>query len=514
MKKFNSFLLMLLLTYTANIAIAQHNCMVHEDNFQLPPNRSHFSGNGKCHTPKGNLHMLVIFVAIEGIEDIEGYDDWEYNKIPTWAQGESNELFDKSPTTIGNTKNLSLYYKKMSDNKFIVTGEVFPEQIILPTNTNNYQAICDEISRRYPDYNWSRFDNRTNYPNFASDNSVYEPDKNIDYVYFVFRRPDAAANGSTAASGLLKTLYTGSKETYTINSGHTANAASNDVKKHWVFFQHEFAHNLFNCPHYFGANSDAADGDYFYTSTGWGQMGGSQQIFDVSNAWERWWLDWIEPQEVTQNGKYQIKDYVTTHDAIRIPIPNTNPTEYLWIENHQFLDPLYDKKLFGHVKDITPGLYMYVTKLGANRNSVAEVNPHLTSATNSIKVLNRKGNREILWTGEYLYGSEVFESNIDNPISGQNVMQYIRSDFDNNGEILTYNGHGNYTSTSFINEMEDMWLEKINGVNEITWAMEGNGNDGFYEGDEIGLSGIIPILNYPEYNKHKVKLDPYNLSSG
>ena len=54
-----------------------------------------------------------------------------------------------------------------------------------------------------------------------------------------------------------------------------------------------------------------------------------------ANAWERWLLDWVDPQDVTRSGEYVLQDYATQADAIRIQLPGLE--EYM-AQFHQYLE--------------------------------------------------------------------------------------------------------------------------------------------------------------------------------
>ena len=87
------------------------------------------SVNGAIHTPRGNLHILIIYV---GFNDPNSHPDsyqtnlpgaqgtWLKDDIPNWAKGSSNWLFDNAPwiTIAGiGKKNLSKYYYEMSQGQ-------------------------------------------------------------------------------------------------------------------------------------------------------------------------------------------------------------------------------------------------------------------------------------------------------------------------------------------------------------------------------------------------------------
>ena len=88
------------------------------------------STNGWVHTPKGNMHILIIFVADMsavpsanyGIGNDPVYNPsniahWSPSLIPNWAMGSANYLLDETASTIGTHKNLSLFYREMSHGK-------------------------------------------------------------------------------------------------------------------------------------------------------------------------------------------------------------------------------------------------------------------------------------------------------------------------------------------------------------------------------------------------------------
>ena len=342
MKRLTTFLAL----FTTIFCSAQINYLPMPDNFcsnsissqSFSMTSTTSSTNGWVHTPKGNLHILIIFIKdlnnqptndFDGdpINDPNGY--WNPTLIPNWTMGASNQLLDETAATIGTNKNLSLFYREMSHGQFILTGDIFPE--LIPTATGTASQAIAYINSNYPGFNWSKYDKRTNHPNYSLDNSVSAPDGKIDYVVFIKRRtPSFWGHSTVGGSHTVTTNFSGSPVNFTIIHGHTAEECFNSSVHHHIFFKHEFAHNLYNSSHYLGANS-GSDGKYYYQYSGWGLMAAWHEQFDVANAWESWWLGWITAQEITTNGTYQIKDYITEGDAVRIPIPNTNG-EYLWID--------------------------------------------------------------------------------------------------------------------------------------------------------------------------------------
>ncbi len=479
---------------------------------------------GGVHTPKGDLHMLVIFVRYTNVDLMRGNRNWpdstQAGILPVFATGEPNNMFHHSAEDIGvvRAENLSDFYYTMSGGEFRVTGDMYPVQVpvrYIPERRGNFfsrqgemnQAAINWIAENDPEFDWSRYDNRTNQPQYRYDNSETTPDSILDYVILMHRAPGSTGMGASSNLGI-----PGSR--YRILNGHTGIKSYADKKHNWLYFKHEFAHNLFSCPHYLGANT--ADGDRYYTQKGWGLMAAWHAAFFTTNAWEAWWLGWLNVQEIDSSGTYQLRDYVTGRDAIRIRIPGTD--DFLWLENHQKIDP-WDEKMF--FKDpnqnhpqVLPGLYGYVVgSPGADREK-PELSPFNKSTVNFIRLLNGDGNHDWRFTGDSMntgyFRAPVMEKAALNPVSGQNPYQFLRADYDGDEKIGVGYSHGN--SDSGGKEQMDLWTERIDGENRLTIACTGDENDAFRPGMELSLSSSTPITSYPIYELAQDSLLPYVLT--
>ncbi|MDP5171612.1 MAG: hypothetical protein NWR72_15305 [Bacteroidia bacterium] len=479
---------------------------------------------GNVHTPKGDLHMLVIFVRYDNVDLMRNNKDWPdstgENALPKFARGEINDLFHIHPEDIATQRhqNMSDFYYTMSGGTFRITGDVYPVQVpveFIPERRNNFfarqaqmnQAAINWIAKHDPDFDWSKYDNRTNHPNYSQSNAGSAPDSILDYVVLMHRAPGSTGMGASSSLGI-----PGSR--YRIQDGHTGIKSYTNNKHNWLYFKHEFAHNLYSCPHYLGANS--ADGDRYYTQKGWGMMDAWHEPFFVANAWEAWWLGWIDAQEPQANGTFILKDYLTGRDAIRIQIPGTE--DYLWLENHQKID-LWDEKMF--FKDESQGqpqsakgLYAYVVGAPGADRSKPKLNPFSKKTVNFIKMMNAEGNFDWRFVGDSLntnyFLAPVMERVADNPVSGQNDFQFLRADYNRDGSIGVGGSHGN--SDSGGKEQMDLWAERIDGKDVLTIANSGDDKDAFQPGMEMGLSGKMPVTNYPIYDPAQDSLDFYVLS--
>lgn len=488
-----------------------------------------YSAYGDIHTPHGNLHILWIFVRFED-KDIFGRNaDWmdttAIGILPVMAKGgEINTLLDANPESLSqpnHIRNISDYFYQNSKGKFLITGDIFPCQVpvkYIPETANNFfsrqsqmnEAAVKWISTNYSNFDWSKYDKRKNYPRYAYDNSNSQPDSVLDYVVFIYRDGGATGMGN---SGNFKIPGT----PYTVTSGQTGIKAYFDAEHNWEYFKHEFSHNLFSCPHYMGANG--SDGDKFYLNQGWGVMSTTCAPFMTANAWEKWWLGWMDVQEPKTNGIYQIKDLTEGNDAIRIHIPGTQ--DYLWIENHQKINHWDDKLFFNGKSTLAPvqveypeiakGLYLYTTAEPAADRNKPSLSPFNTKHVNLFKMYNGEGNQDYVPTGDTIQGDyfpcPVWRKEKNNPFAGQNDFQGIRYDLLKNGNLAFKEIHGNTDGRAgqqyLVNALE------YGGKSSYGMNMCGDELDAYDIGDEIGLSGINPVLNYPTYNSKDQKLNPF-----
>lgn len=500
-------------------------------------NSSHLQSYwGGVHTPKDDLHLLVIFVGYNDLDSTwvpnPGWLTWPSNPsiLPEFARGDTNDLFNTDPSTISypNSKqNLSEFYYTVSGGEFRVTADIYSEQVIVDYDTRDSgysvmnKAALTWIANNDTAFDWSKYDNRENWPNFEQDNSTSVSDGVLDYVVFIHR-----ANGNSGIATPIHQIgpnfdIPGTSYSVQARGGHTSIFSTPIIKDRWKFFQHEFAHNLYSAVHYFGANGVVAH--YYYTQFGWGMMSNTNPQFFVPNAWERWWMDWIDTvTTVTINSAdsiFTLSDHMQTGDAIRILIPNSD-SQFVWLENHQKIHD-WDKKYFFNDftdgdPDLGTGIYGYIPSQSYRSRS----NPKTGFRSNAIKILNAEGNWDMKPTSRLLtIGSKdvTVYSRIDriaNPISGNNATQGVPFDGINTNTadgIISLNTAGDNGGDT---ERGAIRAEEIQtaGNDVKTEAFTGDLNDAFTVGDKIGLSGILPISTYQRYDDIAEKIDPTILS--
>jgi hypothetical protein len=154
--------------------------------------------NGKVFTPKGDIRALIICAGFG-----EPYDSWTCpnwpagtNTLPNWANNPeymySNYSDFNTYASSNHNRNFSRYYYEMSGQQFRFLAEVFPNRInIDPTNVESWAAanrkVLDNMKNQYPNFDWSPYDNRENYPDFTFDNSITSADSVVDFLIIVYR---------------------------------------------------------------------------------------------------------------------------------------------------------------------------------------------------------------------------------------------------------------------------------------------------------------------------------------
>ncbi|MGB1296359.1 MAG: hypothetical protein ACPG6V_12855, partial [Flavobacteriales bacterium] len=163
------------------------------------------------------------------------------------------------------------------------------------------------------------------------------------------------------------------------NTGYTLSSGDGKRSESFVcMFLHEIAHKLYDAPHYNGANG-AIGCYFFYPDAAYGMMNPTNFTNLSANGWERWALGWINLNKNNPdfyqsidsiNGNthsFLIRDFVSTGDAIRLPIPHY-PGQFLWLENHQNYSKVergpYTGQVLTNTGDEVPklesGIYAYI----------------------------------------------------------------------------------------------------------------------------------------------------------
>jgi len=513
----------------------------HEPN--LRSTGSSFSGNGEDFTPKGDLKILVICAGFgDPYDSSHYYHGWDNapGALPDMLLDKSTFYSDTADfTTYANAnhiKNISRFYYEMSNKKFRLIANVYPQRInINAAGASSYSTlnrrVIEKMEQVDPNFNWGQYDSRKNAPLYQEDASVYAPDNKPDYVVIFYRYtpgmptpgPSFVGWGGGTASSYLSGI---SKQVYTDyqfdNCGFSVSHSA-----FYELFVHEVAHTLFDCPHYSYAN--AIVGKYFYGRYGWGMMNlFGTTPFPCALGWERWYLNWIEnivannvPADIqnasnlTPSGEYVLRDFVTTGDMIRIKIPNPGGrNQCLWLENHQGIS-IFDIRNYSIDGCGNPfpqslkGVTAYIESINDDRDNPGDFT--FENGANAVKWFHPKGNFDYVFD---FPGSQVCQSYNNmvynarevapDPIGGQSRVEAIRADL-NNDNVIYVNTHPNHASPR--NEWADIW--KRNNV--YTYDCMGH-EIAFQSGQKLSMSSNPCLTNMPLYQSLSNRMDPFVLN--
>lgn len=486
---------------------------------------------GEAFTPNGDLRVLIICAGFGVPYDNYVCGNWATGStsLPDWINDKSTFYDDTTDfenySYLSNKTNVSRFYYEMTKQKFRLIADVYPQRVnIDATGATSWSDLTKKVFVKMksddPDFDWSPYDNRTNYPNFQYDGSASSPDMKPDYVIIMFRyndgwgsKPVSTMSKWSGSQGGYAALYAPSSFSYNNYSflsicGYTHCSGTSSP---FGLFIHEVAHNLFDCPHYAMANSIV--GNYFYGQQGgWGMMN-LGYVFCSAIGWERWYLDWINLESngvssdiqsvsnLPSNGEFILRDHITTGDVIRVKLNNgSGSNQYLWLENHAG-SSIFDDRGWDDNDDCSntfpsspTGLVAYVESINDDKSTISIFG----SGANGIKYIHPSGNFDYsyiltpysdncLWDNLVTNFTEV-ESN---PISGQSRIEMIRSDFNSNDSIYL-----NLETNSTNSHNEQLWVAKRNG--NYTWDFLGAGL-GFPTGKKIGMDTNPCLTSRPKY---------------
>lgn len=554
-----------------------------------------YAPNGEVFTPTGDLRVLVIYAGFGTFDGGQYLDEWPTSigstQLPNYVDainGSSTDVFFNNlsdfsticvPSNTTN-KSISRFYYEMSKGNFRFMADVFkdpatglPVRINIDPNGPGQWAGCNtrvmqKIQQDYPTFNWAPYDNRSNWPNFQCDNSASAPDMKPDYVVIIYRyakwwssQPAPGMDnwpGSGGGFSMLPFIGNINFNGYTFDgAGFTYCAGSG---KPFGLFLHEVAHELYSSPHVFGNNGTI--GNKFTVSNGWGMMTGTGLCLnECANGWERWLLGWTELQtgalaensnintaaDLNATGEYDMRDYATTGDVIRIKIPNTT-NDYVWLENHQKVSVFDHHPWAGQapstggeqIADLEPGLYMYNETILGDRNLITTGLINNINAVNGIRTINAQGNYDYTHSAvappvnpvDYWNNTLfTFERTNSNPLDGVNPYVNFHDDYPsppqnagtNNGSITHSGGtnSGSYESYQIVRQTNgsstNMLFSHLGGRNAEAIINFNRRSAAFVAGDEINMGTNPTITNFPYYNAfatppNQPKLNPTVLS--
>lgn len=450
---------------------------------------------------EGVIRAFVIFAQIEG----DNYGDEHYNS-EIWPSGElpvnpdsfiDTELKENSADY---ESLLSQIFSEISFGKLHIIGDYYPSLIRIPdyewTAKKDFEKAFDKIEK-------DTFKTAHNYTypndfdNWKMENGemVEGHDEQPELRILIIRRAENHVDKG-AETGSKLGVFTSLVMTY----------ASNSVLKH------EVGHAYFITDNYHSGGHNGGTRYFISELNGYDLMSGGDTFMKSYNAWNRHWIGWFpdnyayEIQAMNQSGalvntdldymdhKGEVKEFIirdtpSTGDAVRIKLPyvgqGSEANQYIWLENHQFLESTVNGK-YWYNNNFTPkGLYINY-QVGnddlAGRSSVYAL---------GISTLPSFGNydyfsRDTVINGT-VYKVQETSDEYNNPLSGQLMTEKLVVDDDNSNSLTDddlFNPYYTYFNGRLIPSSDCVYLNYfyLSGKKQC-----------FYEGDKAGI-GYNPAL--------------------
>lgn len=357
------------------------------------------STEGYYISPYGRLHLLVVYAEMEfdssyaqldPEKNPEGGKGWKVHRLPYWRE----KLISPTPDGDGF---MTRYFRQASFGRFEVTGDFLDTLITVPISSirdqrgqivsqeaygNNLyrKAVLDRVNalpapRLHWGSQWADFD-RWSFVGSGFPNKP-EPNGRHDLVVVIWRNIHVAYLGEFSgfvSQGDLGDVRGRHTDMYSIFK------TSSQMPD--LIMRHEFSHMLYGANNFHTAGGGVGTRTFMSTLGGWSNMSAADNCSPVWNAWDRERMGWRNPdnrfllsarcvrsaeeidgsltygQPLCGDGEIMLRDFATTGDAIKIPLPHIPGTigqQYLWLENHQRRQGFID-----HEKALVPGLYAYI----------------------------------------------------------------------------------------------------------------------------------------------------------
>lgn len=297
-------------------------------------------------TSSGHLRVLVVFVSFPDDTTLHPY--WPVHGPPLFM----DEFVDPDTTVRSASPfNITNYFRQMSLGRFHVTGEALwvesPYSQEVYRNSGSFGAATMAVLPERVDtlVDFSLYDNWTR---VADHVHLNQPDGIVDMILMVWRttmweydgeaslgyKPALTMDGVRVEMGYPRSLE------FPLGSGVTCEYHyGDDPVRVMRTMVHEMSHWLLGIFHPY--NGLKPDGKFQY----WGMLCNGERVASCANTYDRERLGWIVPQVPAPGSTITLRDFVTTGDAAKIPVPGGVPDEFYYIENHQLLSVLDDVTL-------------------------------------------------------------------------------------------------------------------------------------------------------------------------
>ena len=475
---------------------------------------------------EGLVRAFVIFAQVEG----DNYGDEHYNSA-IWPSGElpvnpdsfiDTELKENSADY---ESLLSQTYNEISFGKLNIIGDYYPELVKIPSTNITLFTILDSIICKTTFKTAHGYTYPLDFDKWRMENNIVKrgSDGNADLKILIIRRTENSYN-----NGHCFAAYEDSTKMLKVEVEAMTLYGSNTT------LRHEVGHAYFPENRYHSGGHNAGSRYFISELNGYDLMSGGDTFMKSYNAWNRNWIGWFpdnyayEIQAMNQSGslvntdldymehKGEVKEFIirdtpSTGDAVRIKLPYVGdehlvPNQYIWLENHQFLENTVNGRYWYNTNFTPKGLY--INYQVGNDNYMAGADSVYALG---ISTLPSFGNYD------YFYGDTVVDGVVrkvrrtsyeyNNPLTGEMMTERMVMDENKDNSLIIPDLSSFYTKY----EVFDPYYTYINGniIPEedcvyLTYAHLGGKKQCFYEGDKAGIGynpALVPKITVQKSNK-------------
>lgn len=310
---------------------------------------------GQMFTTSGAVRAIAVFVQFADDSLSPAAAHWPVATGPVFL----HDALDSTLTQQSENGNLTHYFRTMSFNQLQIFGDGFwvttghSKQYYLDKK-QTFSEINQEVLKTLDSQiDFAKYDNWT----FSNNRHTNEPDGVVDLIMIVYRE---SFYGTFNLHNGISVLFYGRDDVAVDDgkrrirrgfpgSGFTLDGGINGFRADRA--GHELGHKFIGSGHPRYHKDPPGVKNYAF----WGIL---HSRSGMVNAYNRAWLGWSDLPEITANEAIvTLADYLTTGDAVRIPIPGTRDESFI-LENHQCLSRFDEPNKFGEAK----GLYIYHVK--------------------------------------------------------------------------------------------------------------------------------------------------------
>lgn len=486
------------------------------------------SDNGWHMSPRGRLHILLVFAEIDFDSTFQKLDPtpekgmwrWASHQLPVWK----DDLIAKNPK---GDAFMTKYFRQASFGEFQVTGDYLDTLVkvkITDIRDRNGNVVTQEafgnnlykraLLKQVNDLEQPRFAYGSRMEDFdrwtfgkPGQKNLEEGNGKIDLVMVIWRNIHVANLGDHSGfvtPGNFGEVFGKQTDMYSIFRASDAPPT--------VICRHEFSHMLYGGNNFHTANGGVGTRMFIPTVGGYSNMSASDALSQTWNGWDRERMGWKNPdnkylvnaicastgQQVSGelvygealcgDGTYVLRDFASTGDVLKIKLPHLPDgvrNQYLWLENHQM-----EKGYIDHDEWDPKGLYGYVQVGKDLREGSAAI---FGDNCNYLWPLAAQGNYDFELTGpdkSFLHLRDTRQ----NPFTGYNYLMRIVND---------KNGDGKIRITQDINPKTEYTLPNKLVVNRDTMP------ESFFSYQEYPIFGTQETAFRPElHNKISIARNP------